>query len=57
MESVASQLSVAVFALIATMLDKEHSGHGLMPLVYNLNYARWGLEGALPPGLPCIACP
>ena len=55
MESVASQLSVAVFALIATMLDKKHSGHGLMPLVYNLNYARWGLEGVLPPLLPSHA--
>lgn len=48
MESVASQLSVAVFALIATMLNKNHTGSGLMTLVYRLNYARWGLEGASP---------
>lgn len=45
MESVAAQLSAAVFALIGGMLARDHDGRGILAVVYNINYARWGLEG------------
>ena len=57
MESVASQLSAAVFALIATMLDKVHTGPGVMTALYSLNFARWGLEGACACCHPALCCP
>jgi hypothetical protein len=45
LESVAAQLSAAVFALIGGMLAARHDGPGYLRLLYNLNFARWGLEG------------
>ncbi len=46
MESVAAQLSAAVYALVGGMLARFHDGPGYVGLVYRLNFARWGLEGA-----------
>ena len=39
MEAGASQLSAAVFVLIVTLTARRHDG------IYNLSFARWGLEG------------
>lgn len=45
MESVAAQLSAAVYALIGGMLARFHEGPGYVGVLYRLNFARWGLEG------------
>ena len=42
MEPGASQLSAAVFVLIVTLTARRHDG------IYNLSFARWGLEGEAP---------
>ena len=47
MDSAASQLSAAIFALMCSLTARNHHGPGLASLFYHVNYARWGLEGTL----------
>lgn len=45
MDSAASQLSAAIFALMCSLTARNHHGPGLLGVFYHLSYARWGLEG------------
>ncbi|KAK9815993.1 hypothetical protein WJX74_001345 [Apatococcus lobatus] len=45
MDSAASQLSAAIFALMCSLTARNHHGPGLLGLFYHLSFARWGLEG------------
>lgn len=46
MEPASAQLSAAIYSLIAALLGRRHDGPFLLWCVYNLSFARWGLEGA-----------
>lgn len=35
-----------MYALVGGMLARYHTGPGYVGVVYHLNFARWGLEGA-----------
>ncbi|KAL3137532.1 hypothetical protein ABBQ38_004816 [Trebouxia sp. C0009 RCD-2024] len=45
MEPASAQLSAAIYSLIAALLGRRHDGPFLLWCVYNLSFARWGLEG------------
>ena len=45
LEPAAAQLSAAIFSLIAALTARRHTGPFLMWCLYNLSFARWGLEG------------
>lgn len=47
MEPASAQLSAAIYSLIAALLGRRHDGPFLLWCVYNLSFARWGLEGAI----------
>ena len=65
LESVAAQLSAAVYALVGGMLARFHDGPGYVGRMYQFNFARWGLEGVFyfyrsprmqTPALPLYHC-
>ena len=45
LEPAAGQLTAAVLALMSSLTARNHAGRGVMGLVYQLSFARWGLEG------------
>lgn len=47
LEPQTSQLSAAIFALLAAIIATHHNGPGLAGYLYRLNFLRWGLEGEL----------
>ena len=53
MEPASAQLSAAIYSLIAALLGRRHDGPFLLWCVYNLSFARWGLEGAIFVKSPC----
>ncbi len=62
MEPSAAQMSAAVLTLISTLIARESNPHGLLRLIKETSFARWGLEGyvisesnRLTGGLPALA--
>lgn len=47
MEPASAQLSAAIYSLIAALLGRRHDGPFLLWCIYNLSFARWGLEGTI----------
>ena len=45
MEAASGQLAAAIYSLIAALLGRRHDGPLLLWCIYNLSFARWGLEG------------
>ncbi|KAA6416749.1 MAG: ABC transporter G family member 28-like [Trebouxia sp. A1-2] len=45
MEPASAQLAAAIYSLIAALLGRRHDGPLLLWCIYNLSFARWGLEG------------
>ena len=45
MEAASGQLAAAIYSLIAALLGRRHEGPLLLWCIYNLSFARWGLEG------------
>lgn len=45
MEPAGAQLSAAVLTLITTLIARESDPHGLLRIIKELSFARYGLEG------------
>lgn len=57
MEPASAQLAAAIYSLIAALLGRRHDGPLLLWCIYNLSFARWGLEGKPPISLcTCSLC-
>ena len=56
MEPASAQLSAAIYSLIAALLGRRHDGPFLLWCVYNLSFARWGLEGVMCYLAPHTSC-
>ncbi len=57
MEPASAQLAAAIYSLIAALLGRRHDGPLLLWCIYNLSFARWGLEGRFHTSQQAASCP
>ncbi len=56
MEPASAQLAAAIYSLIAALLGRRHDGPLLLWCIYNLSFARWGLEGSFHDSQQAASC-